>query len=81
MEKYGSDKPDLRYGFELITLIIFLKNSEFKVFREAVKLIGIVTGLACRQLRGLFRNQIDSLTDYVKNLGATGLVWLKVKGE
>ena len=79
MEKYGSDKPDLRYGLELVTLNNVFKNSEFKVFKEAVESDGIVTGIVAPGCAEYSRNQIDNLTSFVKNLGAKGLVWLKVK--
>ncbi|MEJ2493072.1 MAG: aspartate--tRNA ligase [Ignavibacteriaceae bacterium] len=79
MEKYGSDKPDLRYGLELVTLNNVFRNSEFKVFKEAVESDGIVTGIVAPGCAEYSRNQIDNLTSFVKNLGAKGLVWLKVK--
>jgi aspartyl-tRNA synthetase len=81
MEKYGSDKPDLRFGLELKSLNKIFANSEFKVFREQVNNNGIITGLLAEGCAPYSRNQLDSLTDYVKSLGAAGLVWLKVKGK
>ena len=79
MEKYGSDKPDLRYELELVTLNNLFKNSEFKVFKEAIESNGIVTGMVAPGCADYSRNQIDNLTSFVKNLGAKGLVWLKIK--
>jgi aspartyl-tRNA synthetase len=79
MEKYGSDKPDLRFSMEMRTLNSVFANSEFKVFSEAIKNNGIVTGLVAPGCASFSRNQIDSLTDFVKGLGAKGLVWFKVK--
>ena len=79
MEKYGSDKPDLRFGLELVTLNNVFRNSEFKVFKEAIETDGIVTGIVAPGCSDYSRNQIDNLTAFVKNLGAKGLVWLKVK--
>ncbi len=81
MEKYGSDKPDLRFGLELSALNKIFANSEFKVFREQVNKNGIISGLLAEGCATYSRNQLDSLTDYVKSLGAAGLVWLKVKGN
>ncbi len=81
IEKYGSDKPDLRFGLELKSLNKIFANSEFKVFREQVNNNGIITGLLAEGCAPYSRNQLDSLTDYVKSLGAAGLVWLKVKGK
>jgi aspartyl-tRNA synthetase len=79
MEKYGSDKPDLRFALELVTLNNVFRNSEFKVFKEAIETDEIVTGIVAPGCSGYSRNQIDNLTAFVKNLGAKGLVWLKVK--
>jgi aspartyl-tRNA synthetase len=81
MEKYGSDKPDLRFGLELKSLNKIFAITEFKVFREQVNNNGIITGLLAEGCASYSRNQLDSLTDYVKSLGAAGLVWLKVKGN
>ncbi len=80
MERYGSDKPDLRFGLELKTLNDIFIQSEFKVFKDQISSGGIITGLLASGCAGYSRNQLDSLTDYVKGLGAAGLVWLKVKG-
>jgi aspartyl-tRNA synthetase len=81
MERYGSDKPDTRFGLELRTLNKIFSKSDFKVFREQVSSGGIITGLRAEGCAGYSRNQLDTLTDFVKSLGAAGLVWLKVKGH
>lgn len=81
MEKYGSDKPDLRFGLEMVTLNDVVKNAEFRVFKEAVESGGIVTGLLAKGCGDYTRNQLDVLTDYVKKLGAGGLIWMRVKEE
>ncbi len=77
--KYGSDKPDLRFGMELHTLNEVFSKSEFKVFRDVVDSSGIVTGLVATGCASFSRNQIDGLTDFVKKLGAKGLAWFKVQ--
>jgi aspartyl-tRNA synthetase len=79
MTKYGSDKPDLRFGMELHSLNKVFNNSEFKVFKEAVDSKGIVTGLVATDCASFSRNQIDGLTNFVKNIGAKGIVWIKVQ--
>jgi aspartyl-tRNA synthetase len=79
MAMYGSDKPDLRFGIELHTLNSIFRNSEFKVFKEVVESKGIVAGLVAPSCASFSRNQIDGLTNFVKNLGAKGLVWFKVQ--
>jgi aspartyl-tRNA synthetase len=81
LEKYGSDKPDLRFGLELITLNRVFENSGFKVFKDAIDSGGIVSALVAQGCAGYGRNQIDNLTAHVKKLGAKGLVWLKVKDD
>ncbi|MDT8861531.1 aspartate--tRNA ligase [Alkalihalobacillus sp. MEB130] len=82
MNRFGSDKPDLRFGMELIELSDVVKDSEFKVFQSALASGGTVKGL---NLKGgadkLSRKEIDALTDFVKQYGAKGLAWLKVEEE
>lgn len=79
MEKYGSDKPDLRFDLEMKTLNSVFNNSEFRVFKEAVDSGGIVTGLLAPGCGDYTRNQLDVLTDFVKGLGSKGLIWIRVK--
>ncbi len=79
MEKYGSDKPDLRFGLEMVTLNDVFKNSEFRVFNTTLANEGIITGLLAKGCGDYTRNQLDVLTDYVKKLGAGGLIWMRVK--
>ncbi len=79
MNKYGSDKPDLRFGMEIIHLNEIVKNSEFKVFSQSADENGIVGALVAKNSASIFsRSKIDNLTKYVKELGAGGLVWMKV---
>ena len=80
MTKYGSDKPDLRFGMELHNLNDVFSKTEFKVFKEPVDSNGIVTGIVAPGCASFSRNQIDGLTNFVKNIGAKGLVWFKVNG-
>lgn len=79
MEKYGSDKPDLRFYLEMKTLNSVFANSEFRVFKEAVDSGGIVTGLLAPGCGDYTRNQLDVLTDFVKGFGSKGLIWIRVK--
>ncbi|HET55517.1 MAG TPA: aspartate--tRNA ligase [Ignavibacteria bacterium] len=81
MEKYGSDKPDIRFGLEMVTLNDVVKDAEFRVFKEAVENDGIVTGLLAKGCGDYTRNQLDVLTDFVKKLGAGGLIWMRVKED
>ncbi|MGA1450497.1 MAG: aspartate--tRNA ligase [Ilumatobacteraceae bacterium] len=75
MDRYGSDKPDLRFGLELVDLGDVFSATEFKAFASASTIKGIrVPGAAADYGRG----QLDRLTDRAKQAGAKGLVWLKV---
>ena len=78
LTKYGSDKPDLRFGMELHSLNEIFSKSEFKVFKDFVDSNGIIAGLVAPNCASFSRNQIDGLTDFVKKLGAKGMVWVKV---
>ncbi|MEY4391616.1 MAG: aspartyl-tRNA synthetase [Actinomycetota bacterium] len=79
MERFGVDKPDLRFGLELIELTPVFASTEFKAFAGA----GSIKGLCVRaseypEAAAYGRNKLDALTDRAKKLGAKGLVWMKV---
>ena len=79
MERFGSDKPDLRIDFELHALDNLVKDSEFKVLSEAANDdSSAVVGFALPGGAALSRKNIDAYTDYVKKLGASGLMYIKV---
>ncbi len=75
MERYGSDKPDIRFGMELKNLNVVAKNKGFKIFDEAELVLGIVA----EDCAVYTRKQLDKLTDWVKRpqIGAKGLVYVK----
>ena len=75
MDRYGVDKPDLRFGLELVELTEIFASTEFKAFAgvASIKAIRVPGGAA-----EYGRNQLDKLTDRAKGIGAKGLVWLKV---
>ncbi len=77
MERYGSDKPDLRFGFELKNLSDIVKDSEFKVFSGAVAEGGSVRAIKIDGGAKFSRKEIDSLVEYVKTYRAKGLAWYK----
>ena len=82
MNKYGSDKPDLRFGLEIVHLNEVVKNSEFKVFASSAGGDGIVGAITAKNVASDFsRSKIDALTKYVKELGAGGLIWMKVNAD
>jgi aspartyl-tRNA synthetase len=78
METYGSDKPDLRFELKMSNLNNIFKESGFKVFSDTIKKGGIVSGLNAFDCGNYTRNQLDVLTDFVKKLGAGGLIWIRV---
>ncbi len=79
MERFGNDKPDTRFGFELKNLTDELKDSEFVVFKGAIEGGGAVRAINVNGYADKFsRKDIDALTNYVKGFGAKGLAWLKV---
>ena len=79
MARYGSDKPDLRFGMELQDLSEFFKDSAFKVFSGAVANGGQVKAIVAPQAAAKYsRKQIEAIQEYIKRFGAKGLAWLKV---
>lgn len=82
MERFGSDKPDTRFGFELVDLGEIVKNCGFKVFTSAIESGGAVKAINVKGHGDQFsRKDITKLEDYVKNYGAKGLAWLKITEE
>ena len=78
MDRYGSDKPDRRFGLELIELSDVFKNTEFKVFKGVIDKGGIVKAINFKG-SNLSRKEIDELVAFVQKLGAKGLAWIKVE--
>ena len=78
MERFGTDKPDLRFGLEIQDVSELARASEFKVFRGAVESGGSVRGIAVGSLGDLTRREIDELTSVAATGGARGLAYLKV---
>lgn len=79
MERFGVDKPDLRFGFELVDISHIVEESEFKVFSGTVKNGGCVKGINVKGYGDEFtRKDISKLEDYVKDFGAKGLAWIKM---
>jgi aspartyl-tRNA synthetase len=82
MERFGSDKPDLRFGLELCNISDVVANCGFKVFSGPVAEGGSVRALCVPGGAKAFpRKQIDALTDFVKTYGAKGLAWMRLSDE
>ncbi|WP_428898173.1 aspartyl-tRNA synthetase [Parelusimicrobium proximum] len=79
MERFGSDKPDLRYGLELEKIESAFEGSGFKVFADALASGGVIRAIKASGAAGMARAAIDKLIDFVKAHGAKGLIWIKVK--
>lgn len=81
MNRFGSDKPDLRFGLELKEISSIAQKGDFKVFKEAVEKGGKVKGLNAKGMAGLSRKEIDDLTEEAKSHGAKGMAWMKVTDQ
>ncbi|UOY94121.1 aspartate--tRNA ligase [Ectobacillus sp. JY-23] len=82
MSRYGSDKPDTRFGMELTNLSEFAVDCGFKVFTSAVEAGGQVKAINAKGAADKYsRKDIDALTEFVKIYGAKGLAWLKVEAD
>ncbi len=77
MERFGSDKPDIRFGFELKNLSDILAGTEFKVFAGAIAGGGSVRAINVTGGASMSRKEIDALVEFVKTYRAKGLAWLK----
>ncbi len=81
MERYGSDKPDIRFGLELTDLSDVVAGSPFKVFADALAQGGRIKGIVAPGCAGYTRRQTDELTELARTLGAKGLVWLAIQPD
>lgn len=79
MERFGSDKPDVRFGMELKCLNDVLKDCEFKVFKNALENGGDIRAINAEGCANFSRKEIDRLTEFVKTFGAKGLAWMSIK--
>jgi aspartyl-tRNA synthetase len=81
VDRYGTDKPDLRFGIELYDLSQIMAQSEFKVFRAALGAGGVVKCLVAPGCAGYTRKEVDDLTTFAKEQGAQGLATLALSAE
>ncbi|NLK96635.1 MAG: aspartate--tRNA ligase [Epulopiscium sp.] len=81
MDRFGSDKPDIRFGLELVNISDIAKDSGFKVFTDAIENGGSVRGINAKGCGNFPRKQIDSLIEVGKTYGAKGIAWIAVNED
>jgi len=81
MEKYGSDKPDLRFGMELIDVSDVFAKSEFRVFQSTLEAGGVIKCIIAPRSADMSRKEVDALTEVAKSFGAKGMPTLAVTTE
>ena len=81
MDRYGSDRPDTRFGLELVDISEIAARSDFKVFTGVLSAGGLVKGINARNCGGYSRKEIDELTLFVGTYGAKGLAWMIVEED
>jgi aspartyl-tRNA synthetase len=81
MNKYGSDKPDLRFGMEIVDLSDVVKDVDFKVFKDALEAGGSVRAITVKNAADMGRKDIDRLGEFVKTYKAKGLAWIAYKED
>jgi aspartyl-tRNA synthetase len=81
MDRFGSDKPDLRFGMELVELSDIFRASQFKVFRSALDSGGVVRAINAKGFAKITTGQIEDLTNLAKQSGAKGLAFIKAEGD
>jgi len=81
MDRFGTDRPDTRFGLELVDLSETVKDCGFQVFRKVVEKGGMVKSINAKGCAVFSRKDLDVLTEYVGNFGAKGLAWVKVKDD
>jgi aspartyl-tRNA synthetase len=81
LDKYGTDKPDLRFGMELIDVSDIFSKSEFRVFQSTLEAGGVIKCIVAPNSAGMSRKELDKLTDVAKTFGAKGMPYLAVTAE
>ncbi len=81
MRRFGTDRPDTRFGLELVDLTDMARECGFKVFRAAVEQGGVVKAINAKNCGGFSRKDLDDLTEYAGRFGARGMAWIKIKED
>ncbi len=81
MDRFGTDKPDTRFGLEIVDFSDVLEGCGFKVFNDVLKKGGVVRGIVGPRMGGISRGEIDSITEVARIGGARGLAYIKITGD
>ena len=81
MQKYGTDKPDLRFGLELFDFSDLFVGTDFRVFDSILNDGGIIKGFAAPGMASYPRRQLDDLNEFVKARGASGMIYISIRGD
>ncbi len=81
MDRFGSDKPDLRFGMELKNMVEAVKGSDFKVFNSIIEDGGIVKAINVKGYAAIPRRELDGLVNFVAIYGAKGLAWMQIQED
>jgi aspartyl-tRNA synthetase len=81
MRRFGTDRPDTRFGLELIDLTESLRGCGFKVFNTVIDNGGVVKAINAKGCGGFSRKDLDDLTEYAGRFGARGMAWIKIKDD
>ena len=81
MRRYGTDRPDTRFGLELVDLTETLRGCGFKVFQSAIEKGGVVKAINAKGCGGFSRKDLDDLTEFAGRFGARGMAWIKIKED
>ncbi len=81
MDRFGTDRPDTRFGLELVDLTDIVRDCDFRVFRQAVESGGVVKSLCLPGGSRLSRKELDDLIAYVQGFGAKGMAWIKIQPD
>lgn len=81
MDRFGSDKPDLRFGMELVNVSDVVRDSEFAVFKNALEAGGSVRGINAKGQGSMPRKKIDKLVEFAKGYGAKGLAYIAIQED
>ncbi len=81
MERFGTDRPDMRFGLELVDVSDIAASCGLKVFNSVVSAGGVVKAINAKAMADLSRKDLDVLTEFAQSLGAKGLAWVKIKED